>query len=402
MPARPGPGHGAGVALTLVGLAALLAWGYPLLFRHGFWRLRERLRPAPSPAAWPEVAVLIPARNEAAQVGEVVAAHMASTYPGRFSLILVDDGSEDGTAEVARAAAGPAPPRPLHVIEGRPLPPGWSGKLWALETAREAAGRLAPAARWLLLTDADIRHGPDLLARLVARAEAADLALLSVMARLDCRGFWGTLLIPAFLYFFLKLYPFAAVNDSASRVAGAAGGVVLIRRDVLEAIGGFGALKGALIDDCTLAARVKAGPPRRRVELVLADGFAEAVSLRDNRGLAGIRDMVARTAYAQLRHSPLLLLGTVAGLALVYLAPPLLWLAWPLHGSAPAAIAGGLAWLVMALTYRPMVRHCRVPGVMALSLPVAAAFYAGFTLLSAWRHWRGRGGQWKGRVYPSA
>lgn len=372
------------------------------LFRRGFWRLRERLLPAPAPAQWPEVAVLIPARNEATQVGDVVAAHMASTYPGRFSLILVDDGSEDGTAEVARAAAGSAPRRPVHIVPGRPLPAGWSGKLWALETAREAASTLAPGARWLLLTDADIRHGPELLARLVARAEAADLALLSVMARLDCRGLWGGLLIPAFLYFFAKLYPFAAVNDPESRVAGAAGGVVLLRREVLDALGGFAALRGALIDDCTLAALVKAGPPRRRIELVLADDFAEAVSLRDNRPFSSVRDMVARTAFAQLRHSPWLLMGTLAGLALVYLVPPLAWLLWPLHGNAPAAVLGGLAWPVMTLTYRPMVRHCGLPGVVALTLPVAALFYAGFTWLSAFRHWRGRGGQWKGRTYSSA
>ncbi len=400
-PLPPG-GHGAGVLLTLAAIASLLAWAWLALFRRGFWRLRERLLPAPAPAEWPEVAVLIPARNEAAQVGDVVAAHMASTYPGRMRLILVDDGSDDGTAEAAQAAAGCAPPRPVHIVPGRPLPPGWSGKLWALETAREAAGTLAPGARWLLLTDADIRHGPELLARLVARAEAADLALLSVMARLDCRGVWGGLLIPAFLYFFAKLYPFAAVNDPASRVAGAAGGVVLIRRTVLEASGGFAALRGALIDDCTLAGLVKAGPTGRRIELVLADGFAEAVSLRDNRPLASVRDMVARTAYAQLRHSSLLLMGTLAGLALVYLAPPLLWLGWPLHGQGTAAAAGGLAWLVMTLTYRPMVRHCGLPGVVALTLPLAAGFYAAFTWLSALRHWRGVGGQWKGRVYPSA
>ncbi len=390
------------MALTLVAAAALAAWLWLALFRHGFWRLGERLTPAPAPARWPEVAVLIPARNEAAQVGAVVEAHMASSYPGRMTVILVDDGSEDETAEVARAAAGPTPARPFHIVPGRPLPPGWTGKLWALETAVEAAGRLAPGARWLLLTDADIAHGPALLERLVAKAEADGLALLSVMARLDCRGPWGGLLVPAFLYFFLKLYPFAAINDPLRRVAGAAGGVVLLRREVLGDIGGFAALRGALIDDCTLAALVKAGPPRRRIALVLADGFAQAESLRDNRPFASVRDMVARTAFAQLRHSPLLLLGTLVGLGLVYLAPPLLWLAWPLHGHALAGAMAGLAWLVMTLTYLPMVRHCGLPGAVALTLPVAAACYAGFTGVSALRHWRGRGGQWKGRSYPSA
>lgn len=391
---------GPAMALTLAALASLLAWLVLAFARHGFWRTRERLAPAPAPAEWPEVAVLVPARNEAAQVGHVVAAHMASTYPGRFTLILVDDGSDDGTAEVARAAAAGGP-RPFLLVPGRPLPPGWSGKLWALETARAAAAIHAPDARWLLLTDADIRHGPELLARLIARAEAADLALLSVMARLDCRGLWGGLLIPAFLYFFAKLYPFAAVNDPGSRVAGAAGGVLLIRRPVLDAIGGFAALKGTLIDDCTLAARVKRGPPRRRVALVLADGFAEATSLRDNRPLASVRDMVARTAFAQLRHSRSLLVGTLAGLGLVYLVPPLLWLGWPIHHNATAALLAGLAWGLMTLTYLPMVRHCGLPRAVALGLPVAAAFYAGFTALSALRHWRGVGGQWKGRTYPA-
>ncbi|WP_448582966.1 glycosyltransferase [Thermaurantiacus sp.] len=388
------------MAFTLAVLS-LLAWTYLAGFRHGFWRTRERLAPAPAPAQWPEVAVLVPARNEAAQVGEVVTAHMASTYPGDLSLILVDDGSTDGTAERARAAAASGA-RPFHLVPGTPLPPGWTGKLWALETALEAAAIHAPGARWLLLTDADIRHGPELLARLVARAEAADLALLSVMARLDCRGFWGGLLIPAFLYFFQKLYPFAAVNSPRSRIAGAAGGVVLLRRKVLAEIGGFAALRGALIDDCTLAALVKSGPPRRAIALVLADDFASALSLRDNRAFRSVRDMVARTAFAQLRHSPLLLLATLAGLALVYLVPPLVALAWPLHGNGTAAVLAMLAWALMTFTYVPTLRYCGLSPIVALTLPLAAAFYAGFTALSALRHWRGRGGQWKGRTYPAA
>ncbi|MFQ3595542.1 MAG: glycosyltransferase [Sphingomonadaceae bacterium] len=384
--------------LWLAGLS-LLVWICLALFHGRFWHAGERLRPAPAPPAWPEIAVLIPARDEAETIGAVVASHMASSYPGALRIFLADDGSTDGTADVARAAATGA--RPLEIVPVPPLPPGWSGKLWALEAARQAARAKAPEARWLLLTDADIAHGPELLERLVARAEAADLALLSVMARLDCRGLWGGLLIPAFLYFFQKLYPFPRVNDPASAVAGAAGGVVLIRGEVLEGIGGLAAIRGALIDDCTLAAVVKAGPPRRRIELVLADRAAPATSLRDNRALPAIANMVARTAYSQLGFSPLKLAGTVVGLALTYLVPPLVLLTWPLHQDGLAALLAGAAWALMALTYVPMVRYCGKPLALALTLPAAALLYTGFTLLSAFRHWRRRGGQWKGRTYAA-
>lgn len=383
----------------LLALLALAAWLWLALAHGRFWQAGERLAPAPAPAHWPDVAILIPARNEAASIGQVVSAHLASRYPGRARLFLVDDGSTDGTAEIAQAAAGNEDR--FTLLRAPPLPAGWSGKLWALETAVREVDCSMAGARWLLLTDADILHGPELLERLVARAEAERLALVSVMARLDARGAWGGLLMPAFLYFFQLLYPFRLVNDPGSPVAGAAGGVVLIRRDALQGIGGLAAIRGALIDDCTLAQRVKAGPPRAAIRLVLADAVADAVSLRDNRAFAGIRDMVARTAFTQLGFSAWKLAGTLLGLGLLFLAPPLVALGLPILGDRPAAMAAAAAWAIMAISFAPTLRYMEKPLWRAALLPVAALLYCGFTLLSAFRHWAGRGGQWKGRSYPA-
>lgn len=378
--------------------AALLAWGYLLGFHGGFWRADRRLGAAPDPPAWPEVVAVIPARNEAETIGPVLEAHAASGYPGAFRAVLVDDGSTDGTGAIARGVAGRAA-RPIEVVAAPALAPGWSGKLAALAAGIRAAERAAPDARYWLLADADIVLAPATLARLVAKAEAEGLAMVSLMARLDARGLWGRLLIPAFVFFFQKLYPFPWVNDPARETAAAAGGCVLIRRAALEGIGGIGAIRGALIDDCALAARVKRGPPRRPIWLGLASD--EAVSLRDNRAFGSIWAMVARTAFTQLRHSALLLLGSVAGMAGLYLAGPAAVLAWPWHGNAVAGFLGLAVLWAMAAAYRPTVRLFGLPGVLALTLPVAAAFYMAMTVGSAVAHWRGRGGAWKGRTYPA-
>lgn len=376
-------------------LLSLAIWLYLLLFHGRFWRATERLRPAPAPERWPDVAIIVPARNEAETIGAVVSAHMATRYPGRAHLFLVDDGSDDGTAGIATAAADGR--RAFTLLTAPPLAPGWSGKLWALSHGIAAARENMPGAPWLLLTDADIVHGPALLENLVAAAEAEGLSLLSVMSRLDARGFWGGLLVPAFVYFFQKLYPFPLVNSPASRVAGAAGGVVLIRRAALDAIGGIASIRAALIDDCTLAARVKGtGAP---IRLVLADRNAPATSLRDNRSYASIEAMVSRTAYSQLGFSPLMLLGTIVGMVLVYLVPPSAVLFLGVHGSAAAAAAGVAAWGIMAITYLPTLVDYGMARWRAISLPIAGLLYTGFTLSSAIAHHAGRGGRWKGRTY---
>ncbi|SOY67874.1 glycosyltransferase [Cupriavidus taiwanensis] len=372
---------GAAMALSLLSLAI---WAVLLFGRAGFWRARKPPA-APAPAHWPEVVAIIPARDEADVIGSAVAAVLGQRYPGPLALVVVDDHSTDGTADIARAAAATtARPHALTVIGARELPAGWSGKVWAQSEGLAAADRIAPQARYVWLTDADIRHGPGVLAALVARAESERRDLVSLMVRLRCVSAWERLVVPAFVFFFAKLYPFARVRDPRSRVAAAAGGCMLASRAALARIGGFAAIRGELIDDCSLAARIK---PGGAIRLDLAD---DSVSLRPYDGWRSLWDMIARSAYTQLRYSPLRLAGAVAGMALTYLVPPVLALGWRLW---PA----WLAWAAMALAYLPMLREYRQPWWLAPLLPVTALFYLGATIDSARRYRLRRGGQWKGR-----
>ncbi len=378
---------------------AILSWGFLLSVHGGFWKADQRLFPAPDPEVWPDVVAVIPARNEAETIFQVIAAHAQTDYPGKLSLVLVDDASEDGTADLAREAAercGAA----LDIVSPPPLEEGWTGKLWAVHHGLRRAREIAPEAAYVLLTDADIAHAPDTLRRLVAKAERADIALISLMARLDARGFWGGLLIPAFVFFFQMLYPFPWANDPNRYLAAAAGGCMLVRRDALRDEGGVSTIRGELIDDCALASIIKGAPPVRRIWIGLAT--EEVISLRDNRKLSSVWDMVARTAYTQLSRSPFLLIGAIIGLSVVYLAGPLALLTEPLHGYGPAAIAGGLAWFLSAYAYRPTSALYGQSFWKALGLPLAATLYMAMTVSSAWRWWRGRGGQWKGRTAPTA
>lgn len=383
------------MGLTLLAVAALLAWLYLLFFRGWFWRASERLEPAaPALGEWPEVVAVIPARNEAESIAAVVSAHLANNYPGGFSIVLVDDASTDGTADLARAAAG-ADPR-LRVIAARALAAGWSGKLNAVDGGIAEAKLAHPGARYLLLCDADIVLAPTTLRRLVAKADSEGLALVSLMSRLDARGLWGSLLMPAFVFFFQKLYPFPLSNDPSSAVAAAAGGCMLVRRDALDGAGGIAAIKNALIDDCALARLLKRAG--NRIWIGLADD--EAVSLRDNRSLASIHAMVARTAFTQLNHSWALLLGCLLGMALLYLAPPAIALSYPFHLDEAAGVLALAALLAMSFAYFPTARLYGLKGgFRTFALPLAAAIYMAMTVSSALAHARGAGGLWKGRAY---
>lgn len=366
-------------------LVALLVWSYLLLGRGLFWVPRIA-KPAPAPKDWLRVTAIVPARDEAATVGAAVTSLLKQDYPGAFSIVLVDDQSSDGTAQIARdAAAALGMSGRLRVVAARPLPDGWSGKLWALsEGVRAANDSGAPGL--YLFTDADIAHHPRNLAELVARV-ATGYDLVSLMVKLHCRSLAERFMIPAFVYFFAMVYPFAWSNDPRKRIAAAAGGCVLMQRAAFERIGGFEAVKGELIDDCALARAVKRGG---RIWL----GFTrETRSLRAYSSLATIWNMVARTAYAQLGYSVLNLLVTVVALGVTFLAPIFVL---PVGGFA--TVLALVAWIAMSVSYVPMLRFYGVSVLSATLLPAVATVYLAATVVSAWRHWRGRGGEWKGRV----
>ncbi len=361
-----------------LGLVPLLAWLILLFGRGFFWLTRERDdRDAPEPPAWPSVVAVVPARDEADVIATTVGSLMKQDYPGSFRVILVDDQSTDGTAEAARALG-------CTVLAGAPRPPGWTGKLWAVKQGVAAAG--APDYLWL--TDADIAHTPTNLRKLVARAEAGGLALTSLMAKLHCASAPERLLIPAFVFFFDMLFPFGWVNDPRSRTAAAAGGCMLVRREALERAGGIDAIKSEIIDDCALGRAMKAQGP---IWLGLTD---RAVSVRPYQGIGEIRRMVARSAYAQLAYSPLLLAGTVLGMILVYALAPVL----ALFAHGPGQIMGIAAWAMMVAAFAPMLRFYRLSPLIGLAMPLIGGLYAAFTVESAVQHWRGRGGMWKGRA----
>ena len=373
---------------ALIAALSLAAWLYLLLGRGFFW-LPIWPDPVPAPQRWPRITVIVPARNEASVVGEAIGSLLAQDYPGEFSVTLVDDHSEDGTAEIARSAASRlGKSGRLRVIGAAPLPPGWSGKLWALSEGVAAVEQAGEPPELFLFTDADIVHRPSHLAALAARLEAERRDLVSEMVLLRCRSVAERFLIPAFVFFFQMLYPFAWSNDPRRKTAAAAGGCMLLRREAYRRIGGFAAIRGALIDDCALAKAVKGGGGSIWLGLT-----KETRSLRPYPRLGDIWRMVARTAYAQLRYSPLLLGGTVVGLALAYLAPVMLIFA----GGLAAWLALG-AWLAMSLAYLPMVLFYGLSSLWAPLLPGAALVYLAATVDSARRHWQGAGGEWKGRV----
>ena len=372
---------------TMVGAASAAIWVYLLTWRGGFWRIRpDKTGGAETWAPPRRVAVVVPARNEADVIGCAVASLMGQRYPGALDVVVVDDHSTDGTAEIAQRAASMAGAADrLRIVRAEPVPPGWTGKLWAVHHGIDSARALDPD--YLLLTDADVVHAPDNLASLVARAESGGYDLVSLMVKLHCRTGLERLLIPAFVFFFFKLYPPRHVADPARRIAAAAGGCMLIRRNTLDRIGGVGSIRREIIDDCALARRAKA---TGKIWLGAAD---DTVSIREYGSWRAIWDMIARCAFAQLGYSAPALAGTVIGMALVYLAPPLLLLAGP----APARVLGAASWAGMSAAFVPVLRLYRVPVALAPLLPLAALFYTAATIGSAVQYWRGRGGRWKGR-----
>lgn len=373
--------------IDLIALAALAVWIYLIAARGDFWLAAERGAYAPAPPAWPEVIAVIPARDEAEGVGDTIGSLLRQNYPGTFSVVLVDDQSTDGTAEIARHAAASAQAADrLAVISGAALPSGWTGKLWAMQQGVLQATPRSPV--YILFTDADIVYRPDALAQLVAQAEAKQLVLTSWMVKLRCEDVIERAFIPAFIFFFQMLYPFAWVNRRDAATAAAAGGCMLVRAETLSAAGGIESIRDALIDDCALANNLKRHGP---IQLTLTE---EARSRRAYSEFEDVRQMVSRSAYAQLRYSPVLLAGTIAGMLLTYIAPVLL----TLFADGFAQAAGLTAWAIMAVSFIPTLRFYRLSTAWAPLLPAIALGYVAFTLDSAYQHSQGRGGFWKGRA----
>lgn len=385
--------------LAILAALPVAAWIYLLALRGGFWRADQTLSDLPAPPVWPGVVAVVPARNEAATVGQAVASLIRQDYPGPFNVVLVDDGSEDGTADLALTAAREAALTPedadrLSVLQGRDLPAGWVGKMWAVSQGVDAAATVMDDASFLLLADADIVHDSTLLSHLVAKAEEEKRDLVSLMVRLCNNTKWERLLIPAFVFFFQKLYPFPWVNDPGRSTAAAGGGCMLVRREALERAGGIKEIRGRIIDDCALAALIKAGGGN--IWLGLA---RRARSLRGYATLGDIWEMVVRSAYVQLGQSQSNAAWAVFGMVMVYLVPPLAMVVGMFSGDSTAAHLGGAGWVLMAVAYAPTLEHYNRRPWHGLVLPLAALFYTAMIADSVRRAVRGDGATWKGRSY---
>ena len=394
--------------LIILGNVSLLVWLWLLLARGRFWCTDQQLDSLPSSIVdtgndFPPVSAVVPARNEADLLPATLPSLLTQDYPGNFHVYLLDDRSSDGTADVALRIARECDAMDrLTVCQGENLPPGWKGKVWAMHQGVLRAGKEAP--EYLLLTDADVAHAPGVLLALVAKLRNDHLDLVSLMANLRVASVWDRLLIPAFVYFFSKLYPFRWVNDPRRRMAGAAGGCILLRRETLQNAGGLKSIANEIIDDCALGKLIK-----RSGGHIWMGMTHDVKSVRPYETLSNTWNTVARTGFDQLHYSMLMLIGTVLGMLLVYLIPPL--------GTAVGAVAVGalghpirslwlllacpVAWILMSASYLPMLRRYRVSPLFAPLLPVSATLYTLMTISSALRYWRGHGGEWKGRTYEA-
>jgi len=388
--------------MTLVNLTvmlsciSLLAWLYLAIFHHGFWKRREFLPPIDAQNHWPGIISLTPARNEEAVISRSIQSLLSQSYQGQYRAILINDNSEDKTLKQAQSAIDNIDSsHSVDIMNAPALKSGWSGKLWALnhglEMTRES---YRPDYYWL--SDADITHDTNTLARLVTLARRNDLGMASLMVTLNCKTFWERLIIPAFIYYFQMLYPFAATANPKSQFAGGAGGCILIRADALEAIGGISAIKDTLIDDCALAKAVKT----QSYKIWLGHG-TESHSIRESSGLDDLWKMVTRTAFTQLNFSYFKLLGAIFGMFLLYAIPVIVALSGILTQNIPLAVIGASTWGLMALTYAPTVRAYGRSFLASFMMPFTAHLFMAMTLHSAWLHFRGSHSGWRGRIYDN-
>jgi len=378
--------------LAICAFGSLLAWFWLLLLRGGFWRCDQLLTGTkPNLEEWPDVVAVIPARDEAASIQQAVTSLLKQSFQGALQIIVVDDNSSDKTAEIVAAMEDER----VEVISGKPLPENWAGKMWAVAQGVEYAQAKFPKTPYLLLTDADIEHGDGVLSKLAAKAEGEQLDLVSLMVRLRCDTLWEAVLIPPFVYFFQKLFPFPWVNNPRRKTAAAAGGCMLVRWSALRRIGGISRIRNRVIDDCALAAAIKPGGP---IWLGLAE---TSHSLRGYDRLGGIWDMVARTAFVQLRRSNLLVALSTVGMMFLYLVPPIALIFGVMNSDLAVVVFGAAGWSVMAVSIVPTLKLYGLNTAYSVLLPVAGILYGVMTVSSALRDWRGKGGAWKGRNYSA-
>ena len=375
--------------VTFLGVVCVIIWCYLIFARGTFWLIQEPKPHSDRRFAPKPVAIVIPARDEAQLVGAAIGSLLAQEYTGPLHIFVVDDDSSDGTADVARnAAIAAGKPNSVTVVPTRARPAGWTGKLWAVsEGIREAKSF---PAEYYLLTDADVVHDRANLQRLVIQAQSGHYDLVSLMVGLRCESLAERALIPAFVFFFFMLYPPSWIRQSAHRTAAAAGGCILIRSEVLDAIGGVASIRGELIDDCALARKVKgSGCP------IWLGVTRSTKSVRDYQSWKEVSRMISRNAFTQLQHSSLLLALTCLGMFMTFIAPPCLLL-FAVGGAG--RVLGLMAWILMSISFLPTVRLYRLSILWGPFLPVIALFYVAATLDSAISYWGGRGGVWKGRV----
>ena len=372
-----------------------------LLFWGDFWRGNQRIKPQENKLeSYPSICAVIPARNEAEVLPISLASLLKQNYPGDFSLVLVDDNSSDRTSEIAlETAAKLNKTDNLIIISGKPLPADWKGKLWAMKQGIERAQQQRPQPDYFLLTDADIKHDRGNLLDLVFLAETDNLDLVSLMVLLRCESIWEKLLIPAFVFFFQKLYPFAWVNNPHKTMAAAAGGCILVRRTALEKIGGIAVIKDALIDDCSLAKAIKSSQLDREKKGIWLGLTETTISLRTYDNLKTIWQTIARTAFTQLNYSTLLLIGTIFGMSIVYLVAPIALFLGILNSNWLMIGISSITWLLMTWAYLPTIRLYKISILWAFCLPAIAFIYTLMTIDSAVKYWQGKGGAWKGRTY---
>ena len=384
------------MALIILISLSLFIWLFLLFFWGDFWRSNQYIdRNYPELESYPTVWAIVPARDEAEVIEQSVKSLLNQKYLGKFSIILIDDNSSDRTAEIAQKTAEQINKKEwLKIIPGKPLTPGWKGKLWAMNQGIDYAKQQDSYPDYFLLTDADIYHHAENLSQLVTKAETENLDLVSLMVLLRCQSMWEKLLIPAFVFFFQKLYPFYWVNNPNKSMAAAAGGCILISSKSLAEIGGISAIKDALIDDCSLAKAIKS--QRKKIWIGLTKN---TISLRPYDDLKTIWNTISRTAFDQLNYSLFLLIGTLIGMSIIYLAPPLgLTIGIGIHNWLLAGIST-FAWLMMTLAYIPTIKLYSLPVMWAFSLPAIAFLYTLMTLDSAIKYYQGKGGAWKGRTY---